>query len=327
MSVAERKNSWYLFGTLLVLLGQASAQAESASPEQQSICEIDCRETRADDVWLISTRHLGCECLHKQEQDVDLRIKRSIGEDEWIDSTLDDFLNSQTADQPTLFYLHGNRVDACDAIRRGWDAYHGLFDCSKARPTRFVIWSWPSDKIKGQVRDVRAKAVHTSGEAHYFAWLLGHLGNNSPISIVGYSYGARVTSGALHVLSGGELAGCTLPPGLQRPSGSMQVAFMAAALHNNWLYANGCHELATSQIEHLLIQYNSKDPVLKRYHLIEKHGRPAALGYTGMYDDVSLATLIEQSDVRSSVGKSHAEANYFRSDRVMEEARQVLLDW
>jgi len=312
--------------TLAVLGSHVCALAESSSPQQYSGCKTDCRE-RADEVWLISTRHLGCECLDKKDHGVDLRIQRSVGKEQWVEATLDDFLSTQSVDQPTLFYVHGNRVDSCEAVRRGWNAYHGLFDCSRAVPTRFVIWSWPSDQIKGQVRDVRSKGLRTNSEAHYLGWLLGQLDQQAPVSIAAYSFGARVTCGALHVLSGGELAGCTLSPDLQRPGGSTRVALMAAAVHNYWLQPNAYHGLATRQIEHLLIQYNSIDPALKRYRHIEKHGRPAALGYTGMYDDGSSGTWIEQYDARGSVGKSHAESNYFQSPTVMEKMRQVLLDW
>ena len=326
MRGTNRNYIYYACCTLVALFSQASVHAESSAPEQATQ-KVECAEFRTDDVWLISTRHLGCGCLDKKEPYVDLRIQRSVGQEEWVDATLDDFLSSQAAGQPTLFYVHGNRVSSGDAIRRGWDAYHGLFDCSHAAPARFVIWSWPSDRIKGQVRDVRAKAARTNSEAHYFAWLLGQLDAQSPISILGYSFGARVTSGALHMLSGGALTGCKLPSHLQRPLGAMRVALMSAAVHNYWLQPNGCHGLATSQIEHLLIQYNSIDPVLKRYRLVEKRGRPAALGYTGMYDDGSLGTWIEQYDVRGIVGRTHAEVKYIHSPAVMEKARDVLLDW
>lgn len=322
-----RNYFYYTFCTLVVLFNQVCAYAESTSPRQRLECEVGCSEIRSDDVWLISTRHLGCEYFERKGGGVDLRIQRSLGKGEWVEATLDDFLNSPAADQPTLFYVHGNRVNSSDAIRRGWDAYHGLLDCSHSPPTRFVIWSWPSDAIKGVVRDVRAKAARTYSEAHYLAWMLGQLDSRTPVSIIGYSLGARVTSGALHVLSGGELAGSTLPPDLQRPSGSARVALLAAALHNNWLQLNGCHELAVNQMERLLIQYNSCDVLLKRYRVIEKRGRPAALGYTGMYDDGSLGIGIEQQDVCPIVGKSHAEVDYFHSPTIMEEARQVLLDW
>jgi hypothetical protein len=327
MRTTNRNYIYYTCCTLLVLFNQVRACAESPSSEQHSKCEIGSAETRADDVWLISTRHLDCECLTKGDQNVDLRIQRSLSKDEWVEATLDDFLNSQTPGQSTLFYVHGNRMDSRDAVDRGWDAYHSLLDGSDAPPTRFVIWSWPSAKVHGQVHDVRVKAERTNSEAHYFAWLLGHLDHRSRVSFVGYSFGARVISGALHVLSGGELVGCTLSPELRRPRGSARVAFVAAALHNHWLQPNGVHELATSQIEHLLVQYNSSDPVLKRYRIIEKHGRPEALGYTGMYDDGSSDALIEQYDVRRSVGKTHAEAHYFRAPPVIERTRRVLLDW
>lgn len=313
------------FVTLLVLFGPANAHAETIAPQGKVVAHCD--EERDDDIWLISTRHLGCAAWEKTDFDVDLHVRHYAGKGEWNDATLDDFLHGGPADQPTLFYLHGNRVDSCDAIRRGSNTYHGILDCSGASSTRFVIWSWPSDKVKGIAKDIRSKAARTNTEAHYFAWLLAQLEPTTPVSILGYSFGARVTSGALHVLSGGTLAGRTLPNALHRPAGSYRVALPAAALHSHWLSPNGCHELATNQMEHLLIQYNSCDPVLKRYHMIERRAHPSALGYTGMYVDESVAASVEQYDMCSSVGKTHAEVKYTSSPTVMDQTRQALIYW
>lgn len=292
-----------------------------------SKCEVVCSDSRADDLWLISTRHLNCECLDKTTSLVDLKIRHLVGQDQWIDATLEEFLHGGPVDQPMLFYVHGNRVDSCEAIGRGLNLYHGLLDCSGAARTRFVIWSWPSDQVHGQVQDVRAKAARTNIEGSYFAWLLSQIEPATPVSIASYSFGARVTSGALHVLSGGKLAGCTLPSHSLRPPGTMRVSMSAAALHNHWLQPGGCHELALDQMERLLVQYNPRDPVLKRYRFIEKRARPVALGYTGMYADETLATWIEQRNVSYAIGRSHVEARYTSSPGVMQQLRETLIPW
>ena len=108
------------------------------------------------------------------------------------------------------------------------------------------------------------------------------------------------------------------------PLPPVRVALLAAALHNYWLQPGACHEFALSQMDRLLIQYNSCDPVLKRYRCIEKRARPAALGYTGMYVDESLDTWIDQRDVCCIVGKSHAEARYFNSESLTSQIREAL---
>ncbi len=283
-----------------------------------------CDATRADDIWMISTRHLDCPCLDKNSGDFDLEFTRYVGK-QWVASSIDEFLTTGDAAQPTLFYVHGNRVDCEDVKDRGMQAYHGLLDCSCAGPLRFVIWSWPSEKVHGQIQDVRAKAVRTDREAHYMAWLLGQMPPDTRTGLVGYSYGARVVTGALHVLGGGRLAGCTLPAAYQRGGGAYNVVLMAAALHNYWLQPDSCHGRALDQVSHLLNQYNPCDAVLKRYKAVERRGRPQALGYTGMCVDEGLAIRIQERDVCDIIGHSHAERLYFESDSITAEARESLL--
>ncbi len=302
------------------------AFASANAPDQKSLDSTDCCSVeRVDDIWLISTRHLGCPAWDKSS-DVDLRVKHYSVVDGWSESSLSEFLASDDPTQPTLIYVHGNRVGWCDAIQGGRNAYEDLLGCSPSRPVRYVIWSWPSDQIHGQLKDVRVKAARTNGEGYYLAWLLGQLDPATPVSLLGYSFGARIATGALHLLGGGELAGRALSPVLQRPSSSIRVALIAAAVHNHWLHPGGCHDQALSQMERLLIQYNSCDPVLKRYRLIEKRSRPAALGYTGMYVSDELATWIEQRDVCCIVGKSHDEDRYLSSASLTAQMRLTLLD-
>lgn len=301
---------------------QSIAHAATDGPEQRStLGDVCCDDDRADDVWLISTRHLGCPSWDSSKE-IELHVEHYGGDEAgWIEKSLDEYFASSHSAQPTMIYVPGNRVDWSDAIDRGRHVRNSVLGCSHIEPIRFVIWSWPSDQIHGQLRDVRAKAARTNGEAYYLAWFLSQCDADTPLSILGYSFGARVTTGALHVLGGGKLAGRTLPQAQPR---LLRVALLAAAVHNYWLQPGACHEQALSQMDRLLIEYNSCDPVLKRYHSIEKHGRPAALGYTGMRVDESAGVWIDQHDVCCIVGNSHTEARYFNSSTITDEIREML---
>jgi len=301
---------------------QSRAQAAADVPEQKSALGDECCDVdRADDVWLISTRALGCPSWDNTIE-IELHVEHYVGKGGgWIETSLDEFLASSNPAQPTMIYVPGNQIDWNEAIKRGWHVRNSVLGCSQIEPIRFVIWTWPSDRIHGLLRDVRVKAARTDGEAYYLAWLLSQLDSSTPLSILGYSLGARVTTGALHLLGGGELAGRTLPHAQAPP---VRVALLAAGVHNNWLQPGAYQEYALSQMDRLLIQYNSRDPVLQRYRCLERHARPAALGYTGMYVDESLGAWIEQQDVRCIVGKSHAEARYFNSTTLTDQIRDAL---
>ena len=168
-----------------------------------------------------------------------------------------------------------------------------------------------------------ANAARTNGEGYYLAWFISQLDPATPVSIAGYSFGARVTTGALHLLGGGELAGRSLPPG--HPP-RVRVALLAAAIHNYWLQPGACHGSALSQMDRLLIQYNSCDFYLKRYGCIEKHAHPNALGYTGMFVDQPGEVRIDQRDVCGIVGKSHAQINYINSPTLTNQIRETLFE-
>lgn len=312
--------------SLLIAIGTPArlfAEAAADGPQQDGPTNSECCvDDRADDIWLISTRHLGCPAWDKNDDDLELHVEHYGGKGVgWTETSLDDYFASGDPAQLTMIYVPGNRVDWNDAIERGSYVRDGVLGCSPIEPIRFVIWSWPSDQIHGQLRDVRVKASRTNGEAHYLAWFLSRCDAGTPISILGYSFGARVTTGALHVLGGGELAGQLLPHPQPRRT---RVALLAAAVHNYWLQPGACHEHALSQMDRLLIQYNSCDPLLKRYRGIEKHARPAALGYTGMRVYETAGALIDQRDVCCIVGKSHAESRYFNSPTLTDEIREVL---
>ena len=153
---------------------------------------------------------------------------------------------------------------------------------------------------------------------------LSRFAPDATVNLVGYSFGSRIITGSLHLLGGGELTGRTLPTAHSRPLHSFRVALMAPALHNYWLRPGACHEFALEQMDRLLIQYNSCDPALKRYRFIEKHGRPAALGFTGLYVEDEQGVWIEQRDACCIVGKSHAEINYTNSPTLMNQIHDVL---
>ena len=74
----------------------------------------------------------------------------------------------------------------------------------------------------------------------------------------------------------------------------------------------------------MLILYNSQDPVLKRYWMIDKKNRPRAIGYVGLswYDD---ELSIGQFDVRAQIGRSHDERKYFTSSFVTEKLRDTII--
>jgi hypothetical protein len=193
-------------------------------------------------------------------------------------------------------------------------------------PVRFVIWSWPSSQIKGPLKDVRSKAWRTDTDGYYLARFLAEMKPEVRTGLIGYSYGARIITGALHLLGGGSLAGRTVPAG-ERPQ--IRTALWAAALHNDWLLPGHYHGQALAMADRWLTTYNCCDPVLSRYQWIDKCSDPVALGYSGLYGrnrlPPELNERVEEMNVSCLVGGTHDMRAYLYSLPVQDRTRQYVL--
>jgi hypothetical protein len=277
-----------------------------------------------DELWWVSTRHVGCAVADAAPP---LHVERLEPERGWREASLDDLLSASGRDAILLVFVHGNRVSGAQSREEGQRVYQELTaGTSDATPVRFVIWSWPSSRVQGQLRDVRAKAQRTELEGYLLGWFLSQLPPTQRLSLLGYSFGARIATGALHLCGGGVLSGRTLP---QTPSAPLptRVVMLAAALPNTWLFPGAYHQCALPQLDHLLNLFNRCDPVLRRYHLLIKHSRATALGFSGMRvaELGNLARKIDQCDVSPSVQKSHELDNYLSDPCLRQRMADVLL--
>ena len=212
-----------------------------------------------DQLWAVSTRHLGCGCSAANEPAWKV-WRYDPGTKQWQVAKPAEFFAADSGDVPTTFYIHGNRIDHGQAFRDGMDVYFQLVGKSDDEPAvRFVIWSWPSSQIKGPLKDVRSKAWRTDTDGYYLARFLAEMKPEVRTGLIGYSYGARIITGALHLLGGGTLAGQTVSAG-ERPT--IRVALWASGLHNHWLLPGHYHGQALAMAERWLITYNCCDPVL-----------------------------------------------------------------
>lgn len=283
-----------------------------------------------DSVWMISTRHLGCLCRDPQA-DPDFQWQRYDWDSGWHEANRSDWLAPEPPGTITVVYVHGNRVQYGEAGGRGLAAYRALTrHAADSRPIRFVVWSWPSDKLRGPkpMRDARVKAARTPTESFYLASFLSQLKPDTPLSLLGFSFGTRIISGALHLAEGGSLRSLDLAEASARPAHTVRVAMLAAAMDNDsWLSGHG-HGQAWSAVERLCLQYNTCDPVLRFYPRLDRCSRTQALGYTGFCWPASLgeeAGRLEQCDVCCEIGKTHEERAYLASAAIMRRVSETLL--
>jgi hypothetical protein len=317
---------------LVSVAGNGPVAFGASLPHRHSRAETagdcGCAPRPQDQLWYINTRSV--ETAHADSAaEPNFQIGRYDHEQGWLPSNLSDFLSHDDPQIPTVFYVHGNRIEEDECAPRGRLVYHALACQSPSdKPLRFVIWSWPADKSDGPLHDVRAKAQRTELEGYYLGWLLSRLDPQVRVSVIGYSFGARVTTGALHVSAGGELSGRSLPDCGGPCSRRVRVVLLAAALANHWLLPGEHHALALSQVDRLLLLYNSCDYALRHFWLLEFDRRQQALGCTGLAGAEQLGELaqgIVQWDVCGEVGRLHNRDGYFKAPYMVDEIRRYVM--
>lgn len=298
---------------------------QTAPPAPAGPCE--CHLRPQDQYWVLQTGHLpwvDCQGFCAPNLGV-LRFQCETG---WANANLAEFL-AGSENATTLIYVPGNRVANDEAIRRGWMVYNALVNSADERPIRLVVWSWPSDRVRGLRRDVRTKADRTSTEGMYLGWLLTQIDPGAQVSLLGYSFGARIVCGAMHAARTGALEGVPLPDYVANSERRQaRVVLFAAATHNYWILPGYLHGAAVEHVDRMLLFFNPCDPALKRYGVVDKCERPDALGYTGYVslsygDDVN--QRLRQVNVSCMVGKSHDELLYLGNATIMAESQQYLL--
>lgn len=133
-----------------------------------------------DEFWWVSSRHLplkscGFElCIYKFENCKS--SKSSLAE-----------LKAAHAANSSLYnviYIHENRADLNKSEMRFWQNYNILINqAPNAPPVRYIFFSWPADKMLGQIRDVKTKAVVCDYHSYYLASFLCEIKNFYKLSL------------------------------------------------------------------------------------------------------------------------------------------------
>lgn len=251
-----------------------------------------------NDVWMISTRGA------RREKHPRLRYWQSRG-GRWVRSNLKEFLAADVPGMPTCFWVHGWRITHDEARKSGYSVYQRL-RCYASEPIRFVIWSWPSTQTLGFIEDARQKAYLSDVGAYPLAWLIDQIQPDVPVGLVGFSLGARLSTGALHLLGGGRLLGWKLSHRVHPSRTRMRAALLAGALDNFSLAKGQRNGRALAQVDRMVSTVNSNDLVLKWYPLLQGWHGPEAIGYTGPTRDVSPDySKLEIMCVGHMVGRRH----------------------
>lgn len=265
------------------------------------------------------SRHLQCERYVVDE----------AGVPQWDVVDWRTAVTSSTALRPTFVYIHGNRVARGMDRSQGLQVYRSLAaDGKPDMPIRFIIWSWPSSHIAGPVKDYKVKAHRTGPAGWQLAWFVDQLPADSPVALWGYSYGARVASGALHLLGGGTLSGLKLDERVHPDRQPLRAAMVAAAFDADWIQPGHYHGRVLAQTDMLVLATNELDPAMRFFHLSNGRGRIHALGKQGVAQPQTLgaaARRLRPIDFTREVGRTHALTEYLSASEKMTSVWRQLM--
>ena len=261
------------------------------------------------DDWIICTRHLPLP-TNRNNVCGQMRYWKRVAET-WVLSSPREFHDTLAPNSTVCIFVDGNRIEPEEADFRGKIVRRKL-DCCET-PVRFVNWSWPSEQIRGPVRDARAKIARANGDAYYLASWISQLSDSQSTSLIGYSLGSRTVSGAVHMLEGGAFATNSL--GGATSAVNPRVLFIAATVPHRWLQRGGANELFFMRADRVLSVFNSDDKVLRLFKYDRSSDGGIVLGHRPMPPAKlgPVAPLVRQVDVASRIKKNHGLQCYMNA--------------
>lgn len=271
------------------------------------------------EIFELSTRHLPEQFCSINENCPPLEVNRWDAS-RWQRSDIDTAL--QYEDKPTIVYVHGNFMERSNTLERVriLDSY---LKKQATEDYRLLLFSWPSQRERKPLRDIYENDEVAEDQSMYLAWILRQLRDQSRVSVLGFSFGARCATAALHLDAGGTIPGLRFGLG-QYDAQQVQrtpyhLGLIAPAVDKNWLLPSGRYGKATSNINDFVNMYNSRDPVLRRYKFIDRITRPIAggfVGFDGIGDPRITSPLgsqikVKQYNCGGVIGTTHSEKSYF----------------
>lgn len=302
------------------------ALGDSGAAEAGELSGLAATAPIESQLWLVSTRDLPHVPLVSSRRALP-EVSR-FQHESWQRLSLEELLAARDPRLTTAVLVHGNVTDEQEARAKGMGVFHSLSQRAD-QPFRLIIWSWPADYVGGTLRqDARVKAERADVDAFYLAQFIDELNAADAVSVVAYSLGARITTGALHLLGGGSLGGRTMAiePSPARPP--IRVVLMAAAVDHDSLLPGRRHGRALTAVERLVLLVNPKDRVLRWYRFIAPRSGATALGSHGLTSLASLGPLrhkVEQINVHPLVGGQHGWSTYASSPEILEQLKREIL--
>ncbi|MDO4575939.1 MAG: hypothetical protein Q4D98_12080 [Planctomycetia bacterium] len=262
-----------------------SAPGKTCAPEDAEVSEIpslapppSLAAGAVADIWQVDTSAASL-VNPDASQTARIVVHRWRGSD-WERTSLEDFYGSQAPGQPVLFFIHGNRVTPDTALM---EALSVLRRVPALPQVRLVVYHWNADRVSRRPRpEFATKAVYADYQGFYLSYMLQNMQVESPVGLVGHSFGCRTVLSSLHLLGGGMYAGRPLDSATGKAPSQIRAFLVAAATDRTDLIPGGRFQRALDPAQLIAMTQNRGDTALKLYPEIGLTGRlPEAMGLVG----------------------------------------------
>jgi hypothetical protein len=273
-------------------------------------------DASSQSLWLISTRQAP-RCTYTKAGVSDICYWQLNNDShDWVSCDAQQFHVQSDPAIPTVIFIHGSQTQADAAVEYGLCAYRALQQAAEGRPFRCEIWSWPSDREYLRPRpDTLQKLAYCTTQSQYLADRIAALNSESPLCLIGYSFGARIIGDALQILASGKSVDddSSTEEHVGKAPKNLRVMLLAAAMDHNVFLARHRDGEAISLIGQLLVTINPCDRILRWYPRLRGRFGPDAMGFVGPLVNKD-ANNVERVNVSRSVGRLHEIQRYLASD-------------
>ena len=120
----------------------------------------------------------------------------------WRVVPVEEFYAGDSAERTTIVWAHGFQADLVDVANTAY-SLRSTFNFARMatgtnRAYRIVVWKWSSERSRFRIApDARMKAAIADCEGASLAQFLGGIDSSNDVSLIGFSFGARVVGSAL----------------------------------------------------------------------------------------------------------------------------------
>jgi pimeloyl-ACP methyl ester carboxylesterase len=263
---------------------------------------------RAGDTWFIDTRSATTVTAEPAPLTVKKLDNTTQSAPVWRSATLDEFQETHVSQKPLVIVIHGNWMSSGKTMSYGtvFDRLAEKFE--KFGDYRLLLWGWSSERTSCGIRkDAAIKARRADDQAKNLAAFLQTLKPDSKVSLIGFSFGARLVCNTLQILANTQE---------RRNDLSIRSILLAGALDCGSLTPNGHYSQALSVTDKMLIHVNPDDEALCFYPLLVRIGGSQAIGKKGVsLNGLTEATRqkIKSVNVARQLGTEHAFTASFRT--------------